>query len=413
MLSSLPMDDRLASDLASLRIDRKEKPPSSGRALVWVAVVAIAGAVGFAGWRVATPMVEASLFKTEVGITEIALVSSSQAQAQLTSTGYVVPQVQIDISSKLIGRVDKTNNLREGSKVTAGQVLFTLDASDQRTQVASAQARVAAARARAAAARAQLAEVAQQLDREKRLAASGAVGQATADDLAARAKSLTEQVGATDADVKASEAEVTALSVNLGNTTIRSPIDGTIVTKPLQPGDVVSPGVPMAKIADFGSIVVETDVPEARLHLVRKGGPCEIVLDAYPDKHWRGEVVDVSPELNRSKASATVKVRFLDRDDTVLPEMAARVSFLEAPLDQSKLNEPPKKIVPGSAVVDRAGSRVVFVLESGKVRMTPVSLGPRFGDGYELLEGPSPGTKIVSEPPPTLGDGQAIKERNP
>src|SRR5580658_678981 len=134
MLSSLPMDDRLASDLASLRIDRKEKPPSSGRALVWVAVVAIAGPVGFAGWRVATPMVEASLFKTEVGITEIALVSSSQAQAQLTSTGYVVPQVQIDISSKLIGRVDKTNNLREGSKVTAGQVLFTLDASDQRTQ---------------------------------------------------------------------------------------------------------------------------------------------------------------------------------------------------------------------------------------------------------------------------------------
>ncbi len=67
------------------------------------------------------------------------------------------------------------------------------------------------------------------------------------------------------------------------------------MTKPLQPGDVVSPGVPMAKIADFGSIVVETDVPEARLHLVRKGGPCEIVLDAYPDKHWRGEVVDVSP----------------------------------------------------------------------------------------------------------------------
>jgi RND family efflux transporter MFP subunit len=324
-----------------------------------------------------------------------------------------VPQVEVDISSKLIGRVDKTNNLREGSKVTAGQVLFVLDASDQRTQVASAQARVAAARARAAAARAQLAEVTQQLDRERRLAASGAVGQATADDLAARAKSLTEQVGATDADVKASEAEVTALSVNLGNTTIRSPIDGTIVTKPLQPGDVVSPGVPMAKIADFGSIVVETDVPEARLHLVRKGGPCEIVLDAYPDKHWRGEVVDVSPELNRSKASATVKVRFLDRDDTVLPEMAARVSFLEAPLDQSKLNEPPKKIVPGSAVVDRAGSRVVFVLESGKVRMAPVSLGPRFGDGYELLEGPSPGTKIVSEPPPTLGDGQAIKERNP
>jgi len=405
------MDDRLASDLASLRIDRKEPPRSSRRVLAWLAGIVLAGAAGVGAWRVGSPMVEASLFKTEVGVTEIALVSSSQAQAQLTSTGYVVPQVQVDVSSKVVGRVDKTT-IREGSTITAGQVIFVLDASDQRTQVASAQARVAAARARAATARAQLAEVTQQFDREKRLANTGAIAQATADDLAARAKSLEEQVHATDADVKASEAEVTALSVNLGNTTIRAPIDGTVVTKPLQPGDVVSPGVPMAKIADFGSIVVETDVPEARLHLVKKGGPCEIVLDAYPDKHWRGEVVDVSPALNRSKASATVKVRFLDRDDTVLPEMAARVSFLEAPLDERKLNEPPKKIVPGSAVVDRAGSRVVFEIESGKVRMVVVSLGARFGDGYELLEGPPPGTKIVSEPPPTLGDGQAIKERS-
>ena len=78
-------------------------------------------------------------------------------------------------------------------------------------------------------------------------------------------------------------------------------------------------------------------------------------------------MVEVSPQLNRAKASATVKVRFLDRDDTVLPEMAARVSFLEAPLDEAKLKEPPKKIVPGGAVVDRAaGAKVVFVARRGK-----------------------------------------------
>ncbi len=98
----------------------------------------------------------------------------------------------------------------------------------------------------------------------------------------------------------------------------------------------------MARIADFNSIVVETDVPEARLHLVKTGGPCEIVLDAYPDKRWRGEVADTSPQLNRAKATATVKVRFLDRDATVLPEMAARVSFLDAPLDVAKLSERPE-----------------------------------------------------------------------
>jgi RND family efflux transporter MFP subunit len=412
MLGRVAMDDRLTSDLASLRIDRNERPPSSGRVLRWVVAVSIAGAAAFAGWRVGLPMVEAKLFKTEVGVTEVALVSPAQAQVQLTSTGYVVPQVQIDVSSKLVGRVEKSS-IREGSVVKAGQILFELDANDQRTAVASAQAKVAAARARAATARAQLAEILQQRDRERRLAESGAVAPATADDLTARAKSLEEQVRAADADVTASQAEVTALSANLTNTTIRAPIDGTVVSKPLHPGDVVNPGTPMAKLADFGSIVVETDVPEARLHLVKKGGPCEIVLDAYPEKRWRGEVVETSPQLNRAKATATVKVRFVDRDDTVLPEMAARVSFLDAPLDESKLKEPPKKIVPGSAVVERGGAKIVFVLESGRVRMTPVTLGAPFGDGYEIVDGPAPGTKLVSDPPATLADGQAIKERSP
>ena len=169
----------------------------------------------------------------------------------------------------------------------------------------------------------------------------------------------------------------------------------------------------MAKLADFASIVVESDVPEGRLHLVAKGRPCEIVLDAYPEKRWRGEVVEVSPQLNRAKATATVKVRFLDRDDTVLPEMAARVSFLDAPLDVAKLKDPPKTIVPGTAIAERAGAKIVFVVDGGKVRLTPVTLGKPFGDGFELASGPAPGTKLVVSPPATLEDGQTIKERSP
>jgi len=407
------MSDRLDSDLASLRIERNApSSSSSGRVLVWLGGVAVVATLGFAGWRAAAPAVQASLFNTEVSVTEVASISPAQAQIQLTSAGYVVPQVEIDVSSKIVGRVDRAT-VREGSVVKQGQLLFELDASDQRTQVASAQAKVAAAKARTATAKAQLGEVEIQLAREQKLVASGAMGAATADDLSAKSKSLHEQVNAAEADVTASQAEVTALSVNLANTTIRSPIDGTVVTKPLQPGDVVTPGTSMAHLADFSSIVVETDVPEARLHLVKAKGPCEIVLDAYPDKRWRGEVVETSPQLNRAKATATVKVRFLDRDSTVLPEMAARVSFLESALDETKLKEPPKTIVPGSAVVERAGAKVVFAVDSGKVRMLPIAVGAPFADGFELTSGPPPGTKLVNNPPATLADGQAIKEKSP
>jgi RND family efflux transporter MFP subunit len=408
------VNDRLTSDLASLRIDRGAPPPlpRTGRILRWLGSLGAVAVVVVAAWRVALPLLESKIFKTEVDVTEIALVSPAQAQVELTSTGYVVPQVEVDVSSKLVGRV-QTANIQEGSRVKAGQVVFELDASDQRVLVSSAQARVAAAKARAATARAQLAEIVLQRDRERRLAETGAIATATADDLAARAKSLEEQVNATDADVRASESEVNALSTNLTNTTIRAPIDGVVVTKPLHVGDVVTPGTPMARVADFASIVVETDVPEARLGRVRPGGPCEIVLDAYPDKRWRGIVVEMSPQLNRAKATATVKVRFVDRDDTVLPEMAARVSFLDAPLDERALAQPPKKVVPGAAIAERAGAKVVFVLDEGRVRMVPIVLGPAFGGGYELVDGPAPGTKVVSGPASSLGDGQAIKERSP
>src|SRR5579863_7513097 len=176
------VDDRLTSDLASLRIDRSAPASSSSRrGLVWILGLALVGGAGFAAWRVAEPMLEAKLFKTEVSVTEIALVSPSQGQSQLTSTGYVVPQVQVDISSKLVGRVD-TATIKEGSVVKAGQVLFTLDASDQKVQIASAQARVASAKARAATARAQVAEIQQQVDHEKRLVDTGSMGRATLDD---------------------------------------------------------------------------------------------------------------------------------------------------------------------------------------------------------------------------------------
>ncbi|HEY6461716.1 MAG TPA: biotin/lipoyl-binding protein, partial [Polyangiaceae bacterium] len=117
-------DDRLASDLASLRIDRRAAPArSGGKVLLWVAVLALVGAGAFVAWRVEAPQLEAKLFKTEVTLTEVALVSPAQAQVQLTSTGYVVPQVQVDLSSKLVGRVEKAN-IQEGSVVKAGQVLF-------------------------------------------------------------------------------------------------------------------------------------------------------------------------------------------------------------------------------------------------------------------------------------------------
>jgi multidrug efflux pump subunit AcrA (membrane-fusion protein) len=141
------------------------------------------------------------------------------------------------------------------------------------------------------------------------------------------------------------------------------------------------------------------------------GGPAEIVLDAFPTKRYRGKAVEVTPKVNRAKATVTVKVAFVDENEGVLPDMAARVSFLSGELDKEALKQPPKTIVPSGAIATLNGAKVVYVVNDGTVRVTPITLGPAFGSGFEVTRGPAPGTKIVNTPPPNLADGQQIKER--
>src|SRR5207247_984876 len=116
------------------------------------------------------------------------------------------------------------------------------------------------------------------------------------------------------------------------------------------------------QISDFSSLVAEIDVPEGRLHLVKMGGPAEIQLDAYPDRRYRGKTLEVTPTVDRSKATVTVRVSFVDPPDGALPNMAARVSFLENEVDADAIKAPPKTIVPGKAIADRNGAKVVFVV---------------------------------------------------
>lgn len=404
------MNDQLASELASLRIDRSERRGTSSipwRTLLGVVAVAGVGAAVAASWSTIT----GTLFKPEVAVTEVVSLAPSQAAVDLTATGYVVPLVVAKVGSKVTARISKST-LREGDVVKAGQVLFELDPRDERSQVATASARVLAARARSETARANVAEVEVQLQREKKLAESGASARSRVEDLESRVAVLRQMVRAADAEAVALGAETAALGRNLDNFVIKAPIDGTVVTRPAVVGDVATSNLTLVELADFGSLVVEVDVPEARLGFVKPKTPCEVVLDSAPTERLRGEVVEVAPKLNRSKATAVVRVKVLQPPERYFPEMAARVSFLSKALDEAALKAAPKRIVPAAAIVDRNGGKMVYVVADGRVRLASVKLGPAVGGGFELLEGPNPGARLVSSPPAELADGAAVKEQS-
>ena len=403
------MNDRLSEDLASLRIDRGgPRPPN--KLLRGLAAIAAVGALGFAAVKVGEPWIESQLFKVEVVVTEVTAVSPAQAQTDLTATGYVVPQINAKVGAKVVGRITRAE-LREGQSVKAGQVLFTLDADDQAAAVASARARAAAATARVLTVKAQRAEIEAEHARQQRLAESGATAQATADDLKRKLASLDAQIRAAEAEVLAADAESKALATGLKNLVVASPIDGVVMSKPAAVGDIASPGMPLVELADFASLLVEVDVPEARLALAKVGGPCEVAFDAMPDQRFRATVTEVGPRLNRAKATGTVKVKLEAPPAELRPEMSARVSFLAKPVDAAALRAPPKIIVPQVAVVERAGGKAVWVLDGGKVRLVTVVLGDSFGTGVELKQGPPAGTRVVKDPPKALADGKPVKEK--
>jgi RND family efflux transporter MFP subunit len=140
---------------------------------------------------------------------------------------------------------------------------------------------------------------------------------------------------------------------------------------------------------------------------VRVDQPCEIQLDALPDRRFRGTVSRMVPTVDRAKATVTVKVRFLDKDERVLPEMSAKVSFLtqEVPPDRRD----PRTVVTPAAVVDRDGRTIVYRIDGERASETTVETGGKLGDAIEIARGLEPGDKVVVRPPQALRDGMAVR----
>jgi HlyD family secretion protein len=407
-----PTGDRLTSDLAALKIDRDE-PPRRGVLRPFL-LLALAAAVVLGVWLVGYPYLNARIFKTPVDVTEVALVSPAQGSIELTSTGYVVPLVQAKVAAKAIGRIAELK-VKEGDVIKRGDVIAQLDDVTSRSNVAAARTRIATARARAQASRAQLAETQQQVAREKVLVERGVTPKAIVEDLVAHQRSLAENVRAADAEVRAAQAEVEILQANLADLVVTAPIDGTIVEKLADVGELVGPqAMNVVAMVDFSSLIVEIDVPEGKLSLVKVGSPCEIVLDAFPGRRYRGAAHEIGKRVDRAKATVKVKVRFVDPPEGALPDMSARVSFLSKELDAAAMKEPARLVVPESALLETAGGgKAVYVVTTeGRLALTDVQVGEKLGSGFVLTRGPTAGTKVVANPNPELRDGQNIKERN-
>jgi HlyD family secretion protein len=421
------------AELRSLRIDRT--PPSAGskrarrRLVICFALATLAGYAGYA--KIAAPI--------EVEIVRVAAPSATRKNAGtvLNATGYVVAAHKIELAAKVVGRVAWIG-VDRGDSVKEGQELVRLENEEYRARVGEAEGQIENLQARLAElengsrpeeigrARADLDRITADLtnariarDRTRSLVSEGLLARQTLDDVEARHESLaaqvrsaensyrlvrtgprTEEIAALRGTLRQAQGNLAFARNQLANTVIRAPISGTILERNVEKGEFVTTGFVgergakgyVVSIADLRDLEVELDISQNDFPKLAQAQSATVGLEAYPDRKYHAAIKEISPEANRQKATIQVKVKILEPDDFLRPDMSANVAFAAPDSTGSEQKARTNLEVPRSS--ERDGS--VFVVSEGIVHRRPIK---------DLIGGED----VVLAPPENIRDGMRVK----
>jgi HlyD family secretion protein len=321
-----------SQQLEKLRIRSEQK--QSRRGAPWIIFGLVGAAVAVALW-LALPRGAASSSTTKRGSsaksstakTNSAAVtnqsfSGSASDSVLTVSGYIVNRERIEISPRFLGVV-KWIGVKKGDLVTNNQVVVLLDDAEQQARAREGEASVANARVAL-----EKAEI--DYRRASQLIAQNIETKQLEDETRLR-------VEAAKASLQQAEAGLALARTYLDWTIIRSPINGVVLEKLVDQGELVTPqsfgggrgpSTAFLAVADTKDLQVEIDLNEADVAKVSLNQECRVSPEAYPDKSYRGYVAEMAPEANRQKGTLQLKVQIRDPDKFLTPELTARVEFL-------------------------------------------------------------------------------------
>ena len=387
-------------DLSSLRIDRSEKSANNSgwnkitKYLVPVILVIVILLLGYYGWKM--------LFSAdiEVSLVTVSKISPSESNAVLTASGYVVAQRKASVASKATGRLIYLGVV-EGDAVKKDQIIARLEDSDVKAALEQAKANLQLNEA-------SLQDAKNTYERQEKLYALGGTSKSDLDAAEANYNRVL-------ASISVAKAEVQGAEVALENTRIRAPFDGTVLTKDADVGEIVSPlgasstsRAAVVTMADMSSLQVEADVSESNIEKIKSGQDCEITLDAYPDYRYAGYVAKIVPTADRSKATVLVKVAFRKYDSKVLPEMSAKVLFLNKKVEEKSLSEKAILVVPYTAIRKSDQTEYVYRVKDGRVYEVEINTGRTIGDYTEVISGVEEGDRVIQKITPDIKEGTKV-----
>jgi HlyD family secretion protein len=445
--------EAMETELKSLRIDRSAKRAPEPKPVVKLIVLAIILALAAIGAVFAYEKVNAAVPVQVVSVQSPTNAAAAGEQVILTATGYIIAAHKIEVASKVNGRVAWIG-VDKGDRVKAGQVLVRLEDDEYRAQLlqeqgqlANLQAKleelqngsrpeeIAKARADVNQAKADLDDAKVSLDRTKQLVAQGVLAKQSLDDAqakydgdAAKVASLQrtldlavlgprkEEIAQVRGQIDQARGGLAYAQTQLDNTIIKAPVTGTILDRNVEKGEFVTTGFVgdkgakgyLVTMADLNDLQVELDISQNDFPKLGPRQKGVITTDAYPDRKYQGLIEQVSPEADRAKATVQVKVRVLNPDDYLRPDMNATVSFYnDVKEDAAGAVKRVVQIPPGAV---ENGS--VFVVVNGRARKRGVTVGGASATGVLIDSGLIGGEDLVVSPPAGLKDGQRVEVKH-
>ena len=372
--------------LNDLKIDRSEdnEPESSfikRLGFVLVSIIILFLVLTQLGFLSQDEIIEVDAYKAK---------SANQANNSISSvldaSGYVTARMQATVSSKITGKVLEVY-IEEGMFVEKDQILAQLDDSTVQAELKFAET--------------QLQEARRVFNRTLELRKDNLASQASLD--------------AAESQLDGLKARLDISKQIVSDMKIRAPFSGVVINKAAQPGEMISPvsagggftRTGIGTIVDMDSLEVEVDVNESYINRVQPGQPAITNLNAYPEWDINSEVIAIIPTADRNKATVKVRIGLLEKDQRVLPDMGAKVSFLkEQPNTKSVVLK--GVIVPSTSVIKEGASSFVFLIKNGIIVKTKVQVESTSANYARIINGIKNGDSVVVNSNNGLQDGQEV-----
>lgn len=306
-----------------------------------------------------------------------------------------------DVSSRISGRLTRIL-VDRNDKVTAGQVVATVEQDDLRDKANASRAGLAAAQsaqheanANLASAQATLANARASFDRQARLRKDGWVSgtsydqaQATLRESEARVAAMRSAIAQAGSQTQAAAASARADEAQLAMATVRAPFAGVVSVRNRNVGDVLTAGASIMEIVDPASIVITARFDESAIASIHPGQSARIRFPATPDKPLSGHVLRLGREVDPETREFTVDI-VADRlpPNWALSQRATVEILLAA--------QPGVLVVPAAFIVPDKDGPSVWVAEGGRARRRTVSLAQGDGPDRAVRSGLKPGDVLV------------------